>query len=304
MIRVVRDGYRPQELGVSARSAEGRLRIDLEPLPNVLVAFSHVVLAGRGHLVLLTREAATFRLQSSERKIGIVLLETSLADDARHMIESADSALVAQATGRQLAGDLLVQVSLRRPTRELDVRWRQWRDAARGLHAFALDLVPREGEAVGVQTAQAALSRMRVDDVRGCALEFDAALHQRLDTAALSRALSPNGSHRDRVLRAVMRRLGELSAGGAIEMRDGTPLRSSEALELTAASMQPGDAIGFLALLRRFVSETESERFRAATYRGIVAPELRAEQFEVLMTQAVQRELACRATARSGSAGR
>ena len=51
--------------------------IDLSPLPNSLIAFTHTYFAGRGSLSFLTKEALTFRLQKSADGFGVVLTETA-----------------------------------------------------------------------------------------------------------------------------------------------------------------------------------------------------------------------------------
>ena len=65
-IRALLDGYRQQEVRVRVRSREEHVVIELAPLPNTLLALTHTVVAGRGSLTFVTKEALTFRLQKRE----------------------------------------------------------------------------------------------------------------------------------------------------------------------------------------------------------------------------------------------
>ncbi len=52
--------------------------------------------------------------------------------------------------------------------------------------------------------------------------------------------------------------------------------------------------LGYLALLRRFVSELESEKYWRHTFRGLVAPEVASTRFASMMETAEIRERRCR----------
>jgi hypothetical protein len=294
-IRALLDGYRQQETQVRVRSREEHIVIDLSPLPNSLVAFSHTSFAGRGSLNFLTKEALTFRLQESTDGFGVVLTETGQTPAAIEAMQGVRSALVDSVKGQQLGEDLVVRVALSELGRSggFDTRSRQSADPVRGLHLFALDLVPRDGGAADVERARAALARIDGADVAGCALEFDRALRDQLDPAEVARALTPNGSYTDNYMRAAMKRLGEISAGGVIRMLDGSEFRGSIPIELMAAATQPGQAIGYLALLRTFVAELEPEAHRSHTLRALVAPERPQSSFDGALSVAEQREQGC-----------
>jgi hypothetical protein len=90
-----------------------------------------------------------------------------------------------------------------------------------------------------------------------------------------------------------MKRLGEVSPDGVIRMRDGTRYQGKLPIELMAAATQPQDAIGYLALLRRFVVLLEAEPGRSTTLRGLIAPELPPQRFGELLETAIARERAC-----------
>jgi hypothetical protein len=259
------------------------------------VAFSHTYFAGRGSLNFLTREALTFRLQKSGDGFNVVLTETGQSPEADEAMLGVHSALVDSVKGQQLGEDLMVRVALSELGRDggFDTRSRQAVDPVRGLHLFALDLVPPDGGAADVERARAALARIDGEDVSGCALEFDAALREELDPAELARALTPNGSYTDPYMRAAMKRLGEISSGGVIRMLDGSGFQGSVPIELMAAASQPGEVVGYLALLRSFVAELEPEAHRRNTLRALVAPEQPHARFDAAMDGAEARERAC-----------
>jgi hypothetical protein len=294
-IRALLDGYRQQETQVRVRSREEHIVIDLAPLPNSLIAFSHTYFAGRGSLNFLTKEALTFRLQKNDEGFGVVLTETGQSPAAGEAMRGVRSALVDSIKGQQLGEDLVVRVALSELGRsgDFDTRSRQSVDPVRGLHLFALDLVPHDGGAADVERARAALARIDSADVTGCALAFDQALREQLDPAAVARALTPSGSYTDNFVRAAMKRLGEVSPDGVIRMLDGSEFHGSIPIELMAAATQPESAIGYLALLRTFVAELEPEAQRRHTLRGLIAPEQPQESFDGAMGVAEQRERGC-----------
>ena len=84
-----------------------------------------------------------------------------------------------------------------------------------------------------------------------------------------------------------------MSPGGAIRMLDGSRFRSDVPIELMAAATQPGQAIGYLSLLRRFVAELEPPPHRRQTLRGLIAPELSPASFDVIANAAENRERSC-----------
>ena len=298
-IRALLDGYRQREVHIPVRSRTERVMIDLSPLPNSLVAFTHTSFAGRGSLNFLTKEALTFRLQKSKDGFDVVLAETAGTPASVEMLNGTRSSLIAGLQAQQLGEDLMVRVRLTElgQSDAIETRSRQAFDPVRSVHAFTLDLIPRGGDDASRQAAVAALGRVSAADVTGCALELDASLRDGLEPAALARALTPNGSHTDPYLRAAMKRLGEVSPGGVIRMRDGTEFRGAVPIELMAAATQPNEAIGYLSVLRRFVAEMEKEPYRDATLRGLIAPELAPDRFDALLQEAADRERRCLVTA-------
>lgn len=304
-VRAILDGYRQHEIHIPVRSRTEQVMIDLSPLANSLLAFTHTSFAGRGSLTFLTKEALTFRLQKSKDGFDVVLSETAGDPAAEESLRETRSSLIAGLQAQQLGEDLMVRVRLTDlgSSDAVETRSRQGFDPVRGVHAFTLDLTPRGGDDASRVAAIEALGRITPADVTGCALELDAALRDELEPAALARALTPNGSHTDPYLRAAMKRLGEVSPGGVIHMRDGSEFRSSVPIELMAAATQPNEAIGYLSLLRRFVAEMEEPPYRDSTLRGLIAPELAPARFDEALQRAAERERRCDGTAAAPASG-
>jgi hypothetical protein len=290
-IRALLDGYRQEEVRVRVRSRQKKVVIELSPLPNSLLAVTHTYLAGRASLGFLTTEALTFRMQQRGDGFSLVLTETGMGSEAEATITGVSSPLVKSLRAQQLGEDLVIRIA--RAGDGIDVRSRQGFDPVRGVHTFALDLVPADGGAEAVARAKAALARIRSEDVSGCALAYEGALREQLEAAALSRALAPDGSFTDPYLREAMKRLGQLSPGGAVTLTDGSKFRTSAPIELMAAASQSAEAVGYLAMLRKFVAELEPPGSQRQTLRGLVAPELGVERFDAITDIADARERSC-----------
>ena len=295
MIRAFLEGYRQKEVNVRVSSDVDNLVLELEPLPNELVAASHVYLAGRSSLSFLTKEALTVRVQNRSDGFNVVLAETSRGSEAGDTLDQVRSPLLKKVEALQLGEDLLVQVRSRKEGGKFQLRSRQAQDPLRDLFVYTVDMVPEDGGADAVKSARAALASVTSADVSGCAARFDGSLRGVLDSSQLSRALAPKGAFTDPYLRAAMKRLGEVSPGGVITMMDGSKFNPASSIELAAAMSQPGEAKGFLALLRSFVDRVESGDHRVQTLQGIVAPELSASKFKAALDQAQSTERGCRA---------
>ena len=294
-IRAFAEGYRLKSVTLPADTTQKRVVIDLDPLPNTLEALSHQYFAGRTSLTFLTKEQLAFRVQEAEGGISVILTETAQSRDAMATLEGARSPIVEEMTGQQLGEDLLVQITYSEEAIDdrVEVRSRESYDAARDLHAFTVDLLPRNGRSEAVARARDALARLSERDVTGCRLKFDATLRAQLDPGALSRALTPSGSFTDPYLRAAMRRLGEVSPGGVVSFATGVEFDPAVPIELEVALSQAADASGYLALLRQFVAEFETEEFRRETLRSLIAPELDPERFGQVVQAAEQSERRC-----------
>jgi hypothetical protein len=79
-------------------------------------------------------------------------------------------------------------------------------------------------------------------------------------------------------------------------MADGSSFNAGSSIELTAAMSQPGDALGYLALLRSFVDKVEPADQRRSTLRGLVAPEVDSARFDSFADAAEQAERQCLAS--------
>jgi hypothetical protein len=287
IIRAFAEGYRQKQVTLKMGSRQSKVVLDLDPLPNTLKAFAHRYFGGRSSLNFLLSESPTFRLQDGSDGVSLILTETAVTSEAAASIEGSASPVLAELYTQQLGEDLLVKVGFGEdsPYGKPMVRSRQSYDAARGLHQFTLDLVPSEaGESVA--RARGALAQLQAADVAGCALRFDESLRGGLDEGALARALTPSGSFTDPYFRAAMRRLGELSPEGVVHFASGAVFRPAVPIELEAALSQASGAIGYLALLQRFVEGLEPEEHRVETLRGLVAPEVGTEHFAQVLTTA------------------
>jgi hypothetical protein len=296
VVRAFREGFRQKEVSVRIHSDEDHLVLELEPLPNTLLAVSHVYLAGRASLAFLAKEALTVRVQEGQEGFSVVLAETALSDQnaPAAALAGMDSPVLESVESLQLGEDLLLQVEMRPGLRpDYELRSRQLRDELRDLHVYSVELVPTDGGTDSVRRARAALAKIQSSDVTGCAGVFDESLRARLDAAALARALAPRGAFTDPYLRAAMKRLAEVSPDRRIAMTDGSSFTASP-IELAAAQSQAAQAKGYLALLRAFVRELEGPAARVSTLRGLVAPESAAPDFAGLYQEAEQQERRCR----------
>lgn len=293
-IRAFLEGYRQKEASIRVISSQESVLLELDPLPNTLVAASHVYLAGRSSMTFLTKEALTVRVQKRSDGFGVVLAETAKSEQAGATLAQITSPHVVHVEALQLGEDLLVRVETRGGAGEYELRSRQSLDELRDLYVYSVELVPADGGVEATRKARAALAEIRPSEVSGCAERFDQTLRSALEPAALSRALAERGVFTDRYLRAAMKRLGAVSPDGRIRMTDGSSFLGSSSLELAAAMSQPGDAKGFLALLRAFVWRIEEPEHRRSTLRGLLAPELPPDQFAVAYESAESAERSCR----------
>jgi hypothetical protein len=295
-IRAFLPGFRQRETSVRVASSQDRVLLELDPLPNALRAVAHTYFAGRTSLTLLTDELPTVRVQERDEGFHLILAETALDPEAQRSLDGLRSPVVGGVEALQVGEDLLVQVALSPAAREdsLQIRSRQAHDPIRDVYRYAIDLVPADSGAAAVEDARAALTRLTSADVTGCAERFDEALRGALDAETLSRALAPSGAFTDPFLRAAMKRLGEVSPGGAVVLEDGTRLDTRSPLELTAATGQAAQARGFLALLRAFVRELEPGEGAREGLRSLIAPEMSPAEFAKTLAQAEALESACR----------
>lgn len=298
-IRAFLPGYKLETVHVPVRSSQDKVSIDLSPLPNALAGVAHTYFAGRAGLSLLLKQPATVRVQNSEGGFTVILGQTAELPAAHAVLDGVKSPFVEQVTSTQLGEDLLVQVKLAPgfTKDKLSLRSFEGEDSIRGLHRYTIDMSPRDAAGAGVEQAREALNRIGSADVTGCAAAFDDALRQHLDREALARALSPRGDFTDPYLRAALKRLGEVSPGGAIQIEGGARYHPSVPLELSAAASEAASAKGYLALLREWTRLVEPEAFREEGLRSLVAPEMDTGTFGEALAAAEAAEHRCRGTA-------
>lgn len=304
-IRAFLPGHRIETRHVPVKGSEDQVLIELHPLDNTLVSVAHTYFAGRAGLSLLLRTAASVRVQKAEQGFSLILAQTAGDRAAEAVLGGLRSPLLAEASAQQLGEDLLLKVKLPDGVTGagLELRSREQADPVRGLHRFTVDMIPRGQADAGVARARAALGEIGTGDVTGCAAAFDSSLRRSLDREALARALAPRGDFTDPYLRAALRRLGEVSPGGAIQLEDGTRYRPGVPLELAAAASQAASARGYLALLRQWVRLLEPEAYRSEALRSLVAPEMQPDDFARALARARAAEGSCRggAQAHAGS---
>jgi len=297
-VRAFLPGYRSKEVRIPLESEQERLLIDLEPVPNWLEGAAQTYFAGRSSLSLLTRKPPVVRVQDRPGGFSVVLNETAEGPDAAAALQQASNPMFAHVSAEQLGEDLMVRIDLAPGAREPkpELRSRQGFDAARDVHVFTLDVLPKGGTAPTPERMQQALDAVGPGDVSGCAAAFDEALRESLDPADLARALSAEDFRRP-FLRAAMKRLGEVSPDGMIRLSDGARYDPAVPLELAAAASQPHLAEGYLALLRRASQELDATGDGSASLHGLVAPETAPSRFEEILDRARARETGCRAGA-------
>jgi hypothetical protein len=266
------DGYRRETVHVNVRGDQDAVVIDLQPLPNTLSGVAHTYFAGREGITFLTKVPAQVRLQKGADSFTVVLTQTARDGHVATVLDGMKSPLVEGVESKQLGEDLMLQVKLTpgHDPKNLELRARESQDLARGLYRYTIDL----GGGGNVERARGALASIGSGDLTGCAASFDNTLRRKLDREQLARALSPRGDFTDPYVRAALRRLGEVSAGGVIRMEDGSAFRPDVPIELAAAGSQAASAKGFLALLRAWVRILEPPEYRSEALRSLVAPEM------------------------------
>jgi hypothetical protein len=249
----------------------------------------------------LTSEAPKFRVQKLSDGFSVVLQETALSQRAAEKMEGVSSPNIESVRGEALGEDLLVRVKLRASVLDdLEMRSAQGYDPARRLHHLAIHLVP-SGEDTGAESrARDALAGIQRADVFGCALAFDRSMRAQLEPAGVARSLASAATFIDSDLRAALKRLGEISPHGVIEITDGSIFRPSVPIELSAGMTRSAEAVGYLALLRKFVANLEAPGDRLRVLHGIIAPEQSRSRFDAMVEIAESLEQRCEEGQQSG----
>jgi hypothetical protein len=292
-IRAFAEGYRQKEVSIRVASGQDWVLIELDPLPNSLVAVAHTYFAGRASLAFLTKEPLTVRIQDRGQSFSVILAETAKGAELGDSLDGIRSPLIDAVESLQLGEDLLVQVKTPAGQDGIQLRARQSREELRDLYVYSVDMIPADGGVEVVGRARKTLAGITAGDVGGCAAAFDSSLRGALDPAALSRALAPKGAFTDPYLRAAMKRLGEVSPGRRIALIDGSSFDPANPIELAAAMSQPAEARGYLALLRAFVNDFEAGAHRDETLRSLLAPEIGSARFSEILAGAEAAERSC-----------
>jgi hypothetical protein len=294
-IRASAEGFQAKQVTLRVQGSEERLLLELEPLANVLHNVEHTYFGGRGSVSFILKEAPQVRVQKGSGSFQIALHETARGEALEETFSQVRSPLVAALGAQQVGSDLMVRIAFAEDADAgtLDLRSRQSHDPIADEYRYSVDFVPADGGASAVAHAQQALRTVAPTDVLGCATAFDDGMRNALEPAQLARALSPRGAFTDPYLRAAMKRLGEVTPGGRIQMLDGSEYAPHNPLELSAAMIQASHARGYLALLRRFVALLEPAEQRRVALRSLVAPDLGVAAFDAAMDAAEAAEAAC-----------
>lgn len=290
-VRAFVEGFHTQELTFNMHDDIDDLTFEMVPLSNTLKSVSHTLLGPRGGLTFFTKEKPTVRIQERADGFSIIFVETAVAKELTESLKDIQSSLIDEISVQQLGVDLMVQVSM---SKQHELRSRLVPDIARGGYRFVLDFLPEDGAAEAVDQLLKAIARLSPSDIAGCKTVFDRKMRKALDPQSLARALSPRGEFTDPVLRASMRRLGEISTGGKVTLTDGTKYKTEVPIELEAALTQAAEVKGFIVLLRALTQELDSSPQWKVAYQGLVAPEMSRASFAALLQTAAQAESACR----------
>jgi len=294
-IRAFLEGFHTQEVAFHLNDTVDDIVFELIPLSNTLYSVSHTLLGPRGGLSFLVKEKPTVRIQEGEDGFSIIFVETAAGKEMTEGLKGIKSSLIDEISVQQLGVDLMVRVMM---SKQHELRSRLVPDAARGAYRFVLDFLPEEGVAEVVDQVLKAIAQLSYADVTGCTQAFDHRLREELDPEDLARALSPRGEFTDPVLRASMRRLGEISPAGSVKLVDGATYKTAVPIELAAALSQASQVRGFLALLRELTRELDRSLQWKVAFQGLVAPEVPRESFSRMLQSAEQAERACQRSAK------
>jgi hypothetical protein len=144
-IRAFAEGYRQKEVSIRVASGQDELLIELDPLPNSLVAVSHTYFAGRASLAFLTDEPLSVRTQDRDQGFSVILAETARGSELGDSLDGICSPLIDSVESLQLGEDLLVQVKTPPDQDGIQLRARQSREELRDLYVYSVDMIPADG---------------------------------------------------------------------------------------------------------------------------------------------------------------
>lgn len=286
VLRALLDGYLVKEASFRIHELPEVLVIQLEPLPNSLVALGHTYLAGRSSFTLRTTEEPEFRISRPRGANSLVLSLIQTADKLEARPEISDGPIAAVDI-TQVGEDLMISVELAEA--DLEARSRSRFDPIREEHVFTLDLSRR-----GVLPPTPAQIRSELDRLNGrasdrCQAVFETVLRESIDPAIIARAFRASGGMADLYQREAMRKLGRRDKG-RVEDLSGDAYRTGSPIELQMALQSAATIRGYLGLLATLASaQDEPEPF----LRSLIAPDMASRDFGLIVAKAERAKSSC-----------
>jgi hypothetical protein len=278
-VRVNSPGFSTREWTFPVLDVPERVVLTLDPLPNALVFLGHTHLANRTTLTLRTLKEPEFRVSKSRGQAGFTL---ALAKTAKKL--SGEPSLTGgRVTGvevAQVGEDVLVAVATDAP--DVEARSKQSYDPIRKEFVFSLDLVAPGARLPGPDEIRRELEIVAQAHGDRCALAIEATLRARLEPEVVARAHRPSGGVADLYQRQAMLQVGRADHG-TVQTVGGETLRTGNPLELEMALQSAGSVKGYLATLAAWAQNQPDPE---TTMRSLVAPELTAEEFAPIWSEA------------------
>jgi hypothetical protein len=261
----IADGYLSQDQSFEAQKVPDHVVIQLQVLPNSLVALNHTEFGGRTSLVLKTTQPPDVRMSknTSLRGFQIALTKTAVKLDAK---SQKGAGHVTQLDAIQLGEDTIVRVETDSP--DLEVRSRQSYDAIQQQHVYVFDIVAPGTVAPSDGQIRARLDSLGWTPDERCDDRFGAVLREKVGDAELADAFRPSGELTDLYRKEAMLRLGRYHEG-TVKTDAGETLRTGNPLELALALQSAPRVKGYLALLGALA---RTEPAPADALRTLVAP--------------------------------
>ena len=269
----IADGYLAQDMSFDAQKVPDKVVIQLQVLPNSLVALSHAEFGGRTSLVLKTTEQPDVRMSknTSLRGFQIALTKTAVKLDAK---SQKGAGHLTQVDAIQLGEDAIVRVETDAP--DLEVRSRQSYDAIQQQYVHVFDIVPPGTAAPTDAQVRARLDSLAWTPDERCDDRFGAVLREKVGDTELADAFRPSGELTDLYRKEAMLRLGRYHEG-TVKTDAGETLRTGNPLELALALQSAPRVKSYLALLGALA---RTEPAPADALRTLVAPTQTSAAFE------------------------
>jgi hypothetical protein len=261
----IADGYLAQDVSFDAQKVPDKVVIQLQVLPNNLVALNHTEFGGRTSLRLATTEQADVRMSknTSLRGFQIALTKTALKVDAK---TQKGGGHITGIDALQLGEDAIIRVAT--DSGDVEVRSRQSYDAVQQQHVYVFDVVAPGSSAPSDAQIRARLDALTFAPDERCDDRFSAVLREKIGDSELGDAFRPSGELTDVYRREAMLRLGRLQQG-QVKTDTGEALHTGSSLELALAMQSAARVHSYLALLGALA---RSEPEPADALRTLVAP--------------------------------